>query len=148
MSEQSNKGPLIQKKSSTLTRPKPVVTSGQNDFKFSQQPEKPKDAEVSVPKKKNEPETQVKTPPSEETEKKKAPRRSKRAAVGKNNNVKSVKVPHEIHVQIGVLGKFMDENKTYAIISELIDNYVANQLTDRQQKQFEYMTDFFNEPEE
>ena len=71
-----------------------------------------------------------------------------KSVVGKNNNVKSIKVPHDLHIQIGVLGKFMDENKTYAIISELVEYYTKNELTDRQQKQFDYMTEFFNEQDE
>lgn len=33
----------------------------------------------------------------------------------------------------------MDENKTYVILQELIDSYVRNELTDRQQRQFEFM---------
>lgn len=74
--------------------------------------------------------------------------RKTKSVVGKSNNVKSIKVPHDLHIQIGVLGKFMDENKTYAILSELVEYYKKNELTDRQQKQFEYMTGFFNEDNE
>lgn len=154
MSESTKKGPLIKKKTkpSTLERPRPVVINSQNDFKFTNEKQsRPKPAEhpavseekteitASLPEKKSvvsisEPKT-------------KAPRKTK-SVVGKNNNVKSIKVPHDLHVQIGVLGKFMDENKTYAIISELVEYYTKNELTDRQQKQFDYMTEFFNEQDE
>lgn len=154
MSESQNKGPLIKKKtkSSTLERPRPVVISSQNDFKFTndkqnfpqsinnpvvnEEKTEPRD---TLPEKKS-------TIPVSET-KTKAPRKVK-SVVGKNNNVKSIKVPHDLHIQIGVLGKFMDENKTYAIISELVEYYTKNELTDRQQKQFDYMTEFFNEQDE
>lgn len=154
MSESSKKGPLIKKKTktSTLERPRPVVINSQNDFKFSNDKQK-------FPRSLNEPvvnegktETTASLPeknssiPIPET-KTKAPRKVK-SVVGKNNNVKSIKVPHDLHIQIGVLGKFMDENKTYAIISELVEYYTKNELTDRQQKQFDYMREFFNEQDE
>lgn len=154
MSENSKKGPLIKKKTktSTLERPRPVVINSQNDFKFSNDKQ-------NFPRSLNEPgvnEEKTETTaslleknsaiPIPET-KTKAPRKVK-SVVGKNNNVKSIKVPHDLHIQIGVLGKFMDENKTYAIISELVEYYTKNELTDRQQKQFDYMREFFNEQDE
>lgn len=154
MSESSKKGPLIKKKtkSSTLERPRPVVISSQNDFKFTNEKQnfsQPANNPV-VNEEKTEPRAilpeKKSTIPVPET-KTKAPRKVK-SVVGKNNNVKSIKVPHDLHVQIGVLGKFMDENKTYAIISELVEYYTKNELTDRQQKQFDYMTEFFNEQDE
>ena len=39
----------------------------------------------------------------------------------------------------------MDENKTYAILDKLIESYVQSNLTDRQQKQFNFMTEFMQE---
>ena len=41
----------------------------------------------------------------------------------------------------------MDENKTYAILQKLIDSYVKNELTDRQQRQFEFMVEAFSKEE-
>lgn len=144
MSETGNKGPLIKKKPKTMERPKPVnINTGSNSgFKFNSEPSNTvKDVEnkaSSISTHSNQ-----KDPVS--TNKKDSTTQKKRVGVvGKDNSVKSIKVPHDIHVKIGVLGKFMDENKTYAIISELIDYYQKNELTDRQQKQFEFMTDFLN----
>lgn len=154
MSETSKKGPLIQKKtkSNSLERPKPIIVNNQNDFKFTNN-EAIKETQIN-----KTPGNQTKFSPAVVEEKtsetllakeiKKSPVRKTKSVVGKNNNVKSIKVPHDLHIQIGVLGKFMDENKTYAIISELVDYYTRNELTDRQQKQFEYMTEFFNDLEE
>lgn len=151
MNEQTNKGPLIQKKAkpNSLSRPKPVLVAGKDDFKFSSK-ESIDETTVQVAIKEKEqpivvPEKKVQTV---EPEKKKSVPLKRASIVGKNNNVKSIKVPNDLHVKIGVLGKFMDENKTYAIISELVDYYVKNDLTDRQQKQFGYMTDFLHDPEE
>lgn len=154
MSESIKKGPLIKKKikPNTLERPKPVVINSQDDFKFVNEKqnyplpikntvasEEKAEITASIPEKKSI------IPVSEP--KIKVPRKSK-SVVGKNNNVKSIKVPHDLHVQIGVLGKFMDENKTYAIITELVEYYTENELTDRQKKQFEYMTEFLNVEDE
>ncbi|MGB6409014.1 MAG: hypothetical protein WBF39_16160 [Planococcus donghaensis] len=154
MSETSKKGPLIQKKtkSNSLERPKPIIVNNQNDFKFTNN-EAIKETQIN-----KTPDNQTKYSPAAVEEKtsetllakeiKKSPVRKTKSVVGKNNNVKSIKVPHDLHIQIGVLGKFMDENKTYAIISELVNYYTRNELTDRQQKQFEYMTEFFNDLDE
>ncbi|EIM06456.1 hypothetical protein A1A1_10911 [Planococcus antarcticus DSM 14505] len=122
-----------------LERPRPVITSGQNDFKFDSGA-KPKEEKATptpliTKTPKRAPKAKVKPKPVTKP----------KSAVGKHDIVKSIKVPHELHTQIGVLGKFMDENKTYAILSTLVDYYVKGELTDRQKKQFEYMTDFFNE---
>lgn len=65
--------------------------------------------------------------------------------VGKSNSTKSLKVPTVIHSEINLLGSFMDENKTYVILQELIDSYVKNELTDRQQRQFEFIVEAFHE---
>ena len=151
MSEQIKRGPLIQKKQkqNTLARPKPVLVTDKDDFKFSREPIKTETV-VHVPIEEKEKTVVV---PERKTQKiesdiKKVVPRKRTAVVGKNNNVKSIKVPQDLHIQIGILGKFMDENKTYAIISQLVDYYVANELTDRQQRQFEYMNDFLHDGEE
>ena len=41
----------------------------------------------------------------------------------------------------------MDENKAYMILQRLIDSYVANELTDRQQRQFKFMLEVSKERE-
>ena len=58
---------------------------------------------------------------------------------------KTLKVPVDIHTQIRLLSPFMDENKTYTILQRLIDSYVANELTKRQQRQFEFMLEVSKE---
>lgn len=69
----------------------------------------------------------------------------KKLGVGKSNSTKSLKVPTVIHSEINLLGSFMDEGKTYVILQKLIDSYVKNELTDRQQRQFEFMVEAFHE---
>lgn len=73
------------------------------------------------------------------------PKRQTKSVVGKSNSTKSIKVPTLVHSEINLLGSFMDESKTYAILQKLIDSYVKNELTDRQQRQFEFMVEAFNE---
>ncbi|MGK7379730.1 hypothetical protein ACSFXN_18080 [Planococcus sp. 1R117A] len=154
MSEASRKGPLIQKKpkSKTLERPKPIIVNNQNDFKFTNNEVKKETPTIKPPTnqtKTSKVSAEVKVPETQTSkEVKKEQVRKPKSVVGKSNNVKSIKVPLDLHVQIGVLGKFMDENKTYAIISELVDYYARNELTDRQRKQFNFMTDFFNDTSE
>jgi len=75
------------------------------------------------------------------------PKPSPKLSVGKKNSTKSIKVPTVVHSEINLLGSFMDENKTYAILQKLIDSYVRNELTDRQQRQFEFMVDAFSKEE-
>lgn len=149
MSETGNKGPLIKKKPKTMDKPKPVTinTGTSNAFKFNADKNDSLKENISVVVPQTTNAISAKDLPESEPKNKTktTPRKKRVGVVGKDNNVKSIKVPHDIHVKIGVLGKFMDENKTYAIISELIDYYKNNELTDRQQKQFEYMTDFLNE---
>lgn len=143
MSEDSKKGPLIKKKTKPMDRAKPVMVSSKNDFKFSSS-DKSIESKSEVQK---EPEVNQKVKSENITTANEEPTKltKRKGVVGKNNNVKSIKVPHDLHVQIGILGKFMDENKTYAIISELVDYYKKNELTERQKKQIEYMTEFLNE---
>lgn len=146
MSEQTKKGPLIQKKekTNTLTRPKPVLVTAKDDFKFTKEEPKSETAiQVAIKEKeKNVIVPEIKTH-IVEPEKKNDVLLKRVSVVGKNNSVKSIKIPHALHTQIGILGKFTDENKTYAIISQLVDYYVENELTDRQQRQFKSMNEFF-----
>lgn len=147
MSESPKKGPLIKRKTKSMERPSPVVVTSNNDFKFSNPsvPTSPTEEIEVAPKNTDVPieKTETDIKPVENKPKKKATRR--KGVVGKNNNVKSIKLPNDLHTKIGILGKFMDENKTYAIISKLVDYYEENELTDRQKKQIEYMTEFLNE---
>lgn len=147
MSESPKKGPLIKRKTKSMERPSPVVVTSNNDFKFSNPsvPTSPSEEIEVAPKKTDVPieKTETDIKPVENKPKKKPTRR--KGVVGKNNNVKSIKLPNDLHTKIGILGKFMDENKTYAIISKLVDYYEENELTDRQKKQIEYMTEFLNE---
>lgn len=69
----------------------------------------------------------------------------KKLGVGKANSTKSLKVPTVVHSELNLLGSFMDEGKTYVILQKLIDSYVKNELTDRQQRQFEFMVETFYE---
>ena len=39
----------------------------------------------------------------------------------------------------------MDENKAYRILQRLVDSYIANELSDRQQRQFEFMLEVSEE---
>lgn len=71
--------------------------------------------------------------------------RKKKSTIGKSNSTKSVKIPALIHSELNLLGSFMDEHKTYEILQTLIDSYVKNELTDRQQKQFKFMIEAFQE---
>ncbi|MGG3451743.1 hypothetical protein [Domibacillus aminovorans] len=145
MSNSENiKGPLIKtknKKQNGIPRPEPIQFNQTKDpFKYQEpsskeQEVKLKTADIAVPGKQPK---EIKNMDATSIEKKVV----KRAVVGKNNAVKSIKVPAELHIKINVLGKFMDETKTYAILDELIKNYVADKLTERQKKQFEYMSEF------
>ena len=111
-------------------QPAVPVKKGEMDFGFSAS--KPKDEPV--------------TPPIVKEITKIAPAMPrKKAAVGKSNSTKSLKVPTVIHSEINLLGSFMDESKTYVILQKLIDSYVKNELTDRQQRQFEFMVEAFEE---
>ncbi|HWL23304.1 MAG TPA: hypothetical protein VNR38_06080 [Ureibacillus sp.] len=82
---------------------------------------------------------------TQEVTKVEPPKPKAKTVVGKSNSTKSIKVPTMIHSEINLLGSFMDESKTYAILQKLIDSYVKNELTDRQQRQFEFMVEAFNE---
>lgn len=57
----------------------------------------------------------------------------------KKGNVKSIKVSSEIHLQIKLLGMFMDEGKTSIILKKIVDSYLIHEFTDRQQQLFNSM---------
>lgn len=150
MNNQENvKGALIQnKKKKKMPKPEPIQFNQLKDpFKFSPTPFPAKKTEIvkndetqiptALPKK--QPEKIITSPPNPDEKK------NRKAVVGKKNAVKSIKVPAKLHTQINVLGKFMDETKTYAILDQLIAHYVSTELSDRQKKQFEYMSEFLNE---
>lgn len=119
----NEKGGLIKKKKKPIMQPPaPVKKTQATDFSYSTS---------SVEKK--EPQPVTKHPVKEQAERKKA------QTIGHQNSTKSLKVPSEIHTQINLLGSFMDESKTYLILQRLIDSYVKNELTNRQQRQFEFM---------
>ena len=61
-----------------------------------------------------------------------------RAALTKNNG-KSIKITQEVLEEIQLLGSFINESVIYKIIGELLDSYIKNELSDRQQRQFEFM---------
>lgn len=122
----NEKGGLIQKKKKpTMQPPAPVRKASTADFSYSE----PKKTVQQV------------APPGKMKKETKSPKTN--LGVGKKNSTKSLKVPTVIHTQINLLGSFMDENKTYAILEKLIDSYVRNELTERQQRQFEFMIDAF-----
>lgn len=123
----NKKGGLIRKKKPSVMRPPVQVKKAQEeDFAYTG------------------PTNQVIEPPViADISKKETPK--KRKTIGKSNSTKSIKVPTYVHSEINLLGSFMDENKTYAILQVLIDSYVKNELTNRQQRQFEFMMETFNE---
>lgn len=134
----NEKGGLIKKKKKP-TIMQPAVPVKKNDMDFG----------YSSPVKQDEPVTPIETTTPEVVEKEVTkvdpaqPR--KKLGVGKTNSTKSLKVPTVIHSEINLLGSFMDEGKTYVILQELIDSYVRNELTNRQQRQFEFMVEAFHE---
>lgn len=73
--------------------------------------------------------------------------KSKQTNVGKRNSNRSIKVSSTIHNEITLLGSFIDESVIYKIVQTMIDSYVKNELTDRQQRQFEFMVAAMEEEE-
>lgn len=113
----NEKGGLIKKKKKPIMQPPaPVIKTQAADFSYSPAPTQ---EEVGQPVK--------------------AQKKSK--TIG----TKTFKVPAEIHTQIHLLSPFMDENKAYMILQRLIDSYVANELTNRQQRQFKFMVEMSEE---
>lgn len=130
----NEKGGLIKKKKQpTIMQPAVPVKKGDMDFGFN------------APIKNEEP--AVAAPPvvKKEITKVEPPKPRQPLGVGKANSTKSLKVPAVIHTEINLLGSFMDENKTYIILQELVDSYVRNELTDRQQRQFRFMVESFEQ---
>lgn len=134
----NEKGGLIRKKKKP-TIMQPAVPVKKNDMDFG----------YSTPAKQNEPVTPIETANPEVAEKEitkiEPAQPRKRLGVGKTNSTKSLKVPTVIHSELNLLGSFMDEGKTYVILQNLIDSYVKNELTNRQQRQFEFMVEAFHE---
>ena len=129
----NEKGGLIRKKKKPIMQPPaPVKKTQETDFAYSEP--------AKVVKK---PVTPVVTEKVEKEVKKS----KQKLSVGKKNSTKSLKVPTVVHTEINLLGSFMDENKTYAILQKLIESYVKNELTDRQQRQFEFMVEAFEREE-
>lgn len=133
----NEKGGLIKKKKPAIM--KPAVPVKKNDMDFG----------YSVPAKQEESVAPIQTPTPEvvkkEVTKTEPATPRKKIGVGKTNSTKSLKVPTVIHSEINLLGSFMDESKTYVILQKIIDSYVKNELTDRQQRQYEYMIAAFHE---
>ena len=127
----NEKGGLIKKKKKP-TIMQPAVPVKKNDMAFG----------YSAPQKKEEPTAAV---VEKEVTKIEPAKPRKKLGVGKSNSTKSLKVPTVVHSELNLLGSFMDENKTYVILQKLVDSYVKNELTDRQQRQFEFMVEAFHE---
>ncbi|MEK4701957.1 hypothetical protein MKX47_20885 [Solibacillus sp. FSL R7-0668] len=131
----NEKGGLIKKKKKpTIMQPSIPVKKSDMDFGYTS------------PAKQDEPAAPVAPATVEKEVTKVEPAQPrKKLGVGKSNSTKSLKVPTVIHSEINLLGSFMDEGKTYVILQKLIDSYVKNELTDRQQRQFEFMVEAFHE---
>ena len=133
----NEKGGLIKKKKKPLMQPAvPVKKTQDMDFSYSESVKK--EASVVKPGPVKEATKIVKPVRKAKKAKKVAPSPS-RTHFSTTNTAKSIKVPTFIHSEINLLGSFMDENIAYVILQELIDSYVRNELTDRQQRQFEFM---------
>ncbi|ARK26410.1 hypothetical protein SporoP37_16690 (plasmid) [Sporosarcina sp. P37] len=129
----NEKGGLIKKKKKpTIMQPSVPVKKNDMDFGYTEPQKQEKPAVVKPTAK---PEVTKITPPTHR----------KKLGVGKTNSTKSLKVPTLIHSELNLLGSFMDEHKTYVILQNLIDSYVKNELTDRQQRQFDFMVEAFFE---
>ena len=116
-----------------MQAPAPVNKTQASDFSYSTPP-------VEQETKKPIVQQPVAQQPAEQPEQKK-----RQLTIGKQNSTKSLKVPSVVHTEINLLGSFMDESKTYVILQHLIDSYVKNELTDRQQRQFEFMLEALSE---
>lgn len=118
--------------------PAPVKKTQQTDFSYSE-PKQTTQTDIAKNNTANiakQPISNVEVPKTEKSTK-------SVTNIGKNNSNKSIKVPTVIHTQINLLGSFIDETKTYAILQKLIDSYLQNELTDRQRRQFEFMVESF-----
>ncbi|MBF4502321.1 hypothetical protein IRY55_13225 [Savagea sp. SN6] len=63
---------------------------------------------------------------------------SNRSPLTKENG-KSIKITKEVLDEIQLLGSFINESVIYKIIGELLDSYIQNELSERQQRQFEFI---------
>lgn len=63
---------------------------------------------------------------------------SNRSPLTKENG-KSIKITKEVLDEIQLLGSFINESVIYKIIGELLDSYIKNELSERQQRQFEFI---------
>ena len=149
----NEKGGLIKKKKTAIMQPAIPVKKSDMDFGYSAPAEMPIETPVAAVQTTEAEIKKAETPKRKRTPKKEVkiiepaiPRQ--KLGVGKANSTKSLKVPSVIHTELNLLGSFMDENKTYVILQSLIDSYVKNELTDRQQRQFLFMVDAFSEEKE
>lgn len=130
----NEKGGLIKKsKKPTIMQPSIPVKKNDMDFGYTASV---KQDELTAP---------IKAVTEKEVTKRKPTQPRNKLGVGKSNSTKSLKVPTVIHSEINLLGSFMNEAKTYVILQKLIDSYVKNELTNRQQRQFEFMVEAFHE---
>lgn len=131
----NEKGGLIKKKKKpTIMQPSIPVKKNDMDFGYSA-PAKQEETSLSV----------AAVPVEKKVTKIEPAQPRKKLGVGKSNSTKSLKVPTVIHSELNLLGSFMDEGKTYVILQKLIDSYVKNELTNRQQRQFKFMVEAFHE---
>ena len=70
-------------------------------------------------------------------------RTNRRSTSLTTRNGRSIKIPEHILAEINLLGSFIDESVIYKILEELLDSYVQHELTDRQQRQFQFMLESF-----
>ncbi len=129
----NEKGGLIKKKKKpTIMQPSIPVKKSDMDFGYTKPQQQEKSSAVKPTAKPEVTKIAPSTP-------------LKKLGVGKTNSTKSLKVPTLIHSELNLLGSFMDEHKTYVILQNLIDSYVKNELSDRQQRQFNFMVEAFHE---
>ena len=130
----NEKGGLIKKnKKPIMEPPAPVIKTQATDFSYSTAP-----ASTTAPVEEETKQPVVKQPVTQQPAKEPTEQKQSKA-IGKKNSTKTLKVPSELHTKINLLGPFMDENKAYMILQRLVNSYIANELSDRQQRQFEFM---------
>lgn len=157
----NEKGGLIKKKKPAIMQPAVPVKKSDMDFGYSAPAEASVEASLETPVEVPTEAVQEVVAEADKVEKPKRKRTPKKEVkvikpavsrqklgVGKANSIKSLKVPGIIHTELNLLGSFMDENKTYIILQNLIDSYVKNELTNRQQRQFTFMVDAFSKEKE
>lgn len=134
----NKKGGLIKKKeNSAIIRPSVTVNKPQNEeFGFNSPSQK-------IVEKKDSIKRIAATPPVKKSVQSLVP--IDRLSVSTTSKTKSVKIPEIIHTELGLLGSFIDESKTYVILQTLIDSFVEHELTERQQRQFKFMLEAFQE---